>query len=93
MGNGQLTIHYHRDFDGMCAGAILAHILRERGEEDLLLRSVNYDQRRDWEGFAAGERFAIVDFPQPLFPTSATVSPGFAFSVTLFKMTLSGRLW
>lgn len=62
MGNAQLTIHYHRDFDGMCAGAILAHILRERGEEDLLLRSVNYDQRRDWEGFAAGERFAIVDF-------------------------------
>lgn len=62
MGNGRLTIYYHRDFDGMCAGAILARILRDRGEEDVVLRNVNYDQRRDWDGFAAGERFAIVDF-------------------------------
>ena len=58
----QLTIHYHRDFDGMCAGAILTHILRGRGETDIALRSVNYDQRRDWDVFGEGERFGIVDF-------------------------------
>lgn len=62
MGNTGLTIYYHRDFDGMCAGAILARILRDRGESDVALRHVNYDQRREWENFAEGERFAIVDF-------------------------------
>ena len=30
-----LTIHYHRDFDGMVSAAILAHCLRARGEEAL----------------------------------------------------------
>ena len=58
----RLTIYYHRDFDGMCAGAILTSILRERGEKELVLQSVNYDQRTDWGSFAEGERFAIVDF-------------------------------
>ena len=57
-----LCIHYHRDFDGMCAAAILAHALKQTRNEDTLVRSVNYDQRRDWENFSAGERFAIVDF-------------------------------
>jgi hypothetical protein len=46
----------------MCAGAVLTHILRERGESNVRLQSVNYDQRADWEGFCMGERFAIVDF-------------------------------
>tara|TARA_R110002126_G_scaffold23750_1_gene82907 strand:+ start:1314 stop:2267 length:954 start_codon:yes stop_codon:yes gene_type:complete len=59
---GDLTIHYHRDFDGMVAGAVLARILRSRGERGISLRGVNYDQREDWENFEAGKRFAIVDF-------------------------------
>ena len=62
MANGGLTVFYHRDFDGMCAGAILTHILRDRGEQGVRLESVNYDQRTDWENFSSGERFAIVDF-------------------------------
>ncbi|MBV1859807.1 MAG: hypothetical protein KUG77_15455, partial [Nannocystaceae bacterium] len=57
-----LTIHYHRDFDGMVAGAILAQILRETQDEEVTLASVNYDQREGWENFEAGKRFAIVDF-------------------------------
>ncbi len=57
----RLTIHYHRDFDGMVSGALLAHLLQGRGE-DPVLRSVNYDQRTDWDTFEAGRRFAIVDF-------------------------------
>ena len=60
--DGELCIHYHRDFDGMCAAAILAHALQETRGERCVVRSVNYDQRRDWENFSAGERFAIVDF-------------------------------
>jgi hypothetical protein len=56
-----LTIHYHRDFDGMVSAAVLAHVLRSRGEE-LAWRGLNYDQRTNWEGFQAGRRFAIVDF-------------------------------
>jgi len=58
-----LCVHYHRDFDGMVAAAVLAQILREkRGEESVGWKSVNYDQRKDWEGFEDGKRFAIVDF-------------------------------
>lgn len=57
----KLTIHYHRDFDGMVSGALLAHLLLARGEAPVL-RSVNYDQRTDWENFERGNRFAIVDF-------------------------------
>jgi len=56
-----LTIHYHRDFDGMVSAAILAHFLRARGE-DPGWAGLNYDQRADWENFQAGQRFAIVDF-------------------------------
>jgi len=58
----ELCIHYHRDFDGMVSAAILASILRERRGETPRWRSVNYDQRDDWENFQAGKRFAIVDF-------------------------------
>ncbi len=56
-----LTIHYHRDFDGMVAAAILAHCLRAR-REDVRWAGLNYDQRADWDNFQAGLRFAIVDF-------------------------------
>ena len=59
---GSLRIHYHRDFDGMVSAAVLATILREKRGEDPRWSSVNYDQRTDWAGFSAGERFAIVDF-------------------------------
>ena len=57
-----LTIHYHRDFDGMVAAAVLASILRDRFDENVQWESVNYDQRKDWENFQRGRRFAIVDF-------------------------------
>jgi len=57
-----LAIHYHRDFDGMCAAAILAKVLRDLRDETIEVHSVNYDQRRDWDSFGEGTRFAIVDF-------------------------------
>jgi hypothetical protein len=60
---GSLRIHYHRDFDGMVSAAVLATILGDTGREAAVdWRSVNYDQRTDWQNFSAGERFAIVDF-------------------------------
>lgn len=62
MAQGELCIHYHRDFDGMVAAAVLARILKETTDQDIVWRSVNYDQRRDWESFGEGTRFAIVDF-------------------------------
>jgi len=58
----RLTIHYHRDFDGMVSAAILASVLRSCFDEDPAWRSVNYDQRSDWDNFERGRRFAIVDF-------------------------------
>ncbi len=57
-----LTIHYHRDFDGMVSAAILVVILRERFDETVKWCSVNYDQRKNWEDFERGRRIAIVDF-------------------------------
>ncbi len=57
-----LRIHYHRDFDGMVSAAVLAAILRELRDEDVVWESVNYHQRDDWDDFAAGTRFAVVDF-------------------------------
>jgi hypothetical protein len=57
-----ITIHYHRDFDGMVAGAVLAHVLSTTANEDCRWSSVNYDQRKDWDQFERGRRFAIVDF-------------------------------
>lgn len=57
-----IRIHYHRDFDGMVSAAVLASILREKQREDVVWRSVNYDQRDGWLDFESGQRFAIVDF-------------------------------
>ena len=57
----QLRIRYHRDFDGMVSGALLAHVLQQRGEKPILL-SVNYDERANWDSFEENNRFAIVDF-------------------------------
>ena len=57
-----ITIHYHRDFDGMVAAAVLAHVLREVKDDQPKWASVNYDQRTNWEEFERGRRFAIVDF-------------------------------
>ncbi|MEZ5980207.1 MAG: hypothetical protein R3F34_18615 [Planctomycetota bacterium] len=57
-----LEIRYHRDFDGMCSAALLAHLLRTHRGEEVSLSSVNYDQRTDWEAFGEGTRFAVVDF-------------------------------
>lgn len=57
-----LKIYYHRDFDGMVSAALLAHVLQERLGEQPGWESVNYDQRRDWQAFGQGQRFAIVDF-------------------------------
>ena len=54
-----LTIHYHRDFDGMVSAAVLATILRETFDENVLWECVNYDQRKDWDNFQRGRRFAI----------------------------------
>jgi oligoribonuclease NrnB/cAMP/cGMP phosphodiesterase (DHH superfamily) len=60
--DGPLTIHYHRDFDGMVSAAILSVILGETRGESALWRSINYDQRAQWSEFEAGRRFAVVDF-------------------------------
>ncbi len=57
-----LTIHYHRDFDGMVSAAVLARILADKTGERVHWKSVNYDQRENWLEFEAGQRFAIVDF-------------------------------
>ena len=63
MSDQPLWIRYHRDFDGMVAAAVLAEALAAtRGETDMRLRSVNYDQRRNWQDFCEGLRFAVVDF-------------------------------
>src|SRR5262245_49197461 len=57
-----LTIHYHRDFDGMVSAACLASILRSRGADIPRWESVNYDKKHGWEDFERGRRFAIVAF-------------------------------
>lgn len=62
MAKAPLWIRYHRDFDGMCSAAILMHLLRDHRGERVRLRSVNYDQRTDWDSFSQNERFAVVDF-------------------------------
>jgi hypothetical protein len=58
MADARLRIHYHRDFDGMVAAAVLARILRERKGEDPSWASINYDQRSDWESFGLGTRLS-----------------------------------
>lgn len=60
--NSPLRIHYHRDFDGMVSAAVLAAVLKELHGEQATWESVNYHQRDDWDNFASGTRFAIVDF-------------------------------
>lgn len=62
MSAAPLKIYYHRDFDGMVSAACLATVLCEVFKEHVDWESVNYDQRRNWEEFGSGERFAIVDF-------------------------------
>jgi len=57
-----LTIHYHRDFDGMVSAAVLAHALGSTDAGEVRWASVNYDQRDNWDQFERGRRFAIVDF-------------------------------
>lgn len=57
-----LRIYYHRDFDGMVSGAILASILIDTFGERIEWQSINYDQRREWTNFCSDSRFAIVDF-------------------------------
>ena len=57
-----ICIYYHRDFDGMVSAAVLAAVLTDVFGEKPTWESVNYDQRRDWEGFARDQRFGIVDF-------------------------------
>jgi len=57
-----LRIYYHRDFDGMVSGAILAAILIDVFGERIQWQNVNYDQRRNWTTFGSDSRFAIVDF-------------------------------
>src|SRR5258705_12360494 len=61
-GEDDLTIHYHRDFDGMVSAAVLAVILAEKRGARAGWRSINYDQRANWPEFEAGKRFAVVDF-------------------------------
>jgi hypothetical protein len=62
MSSREITIRYHRDFDGMCSGALLAFLLRTQRGERVRLRSVNYDSRATWIGSMPNERFAVVDF-------------------------------
>ena len=58
-----MRIYYHRDFDGMASAAILAEALEaSRGEKDVDWSGVNFDRTLDWETFAMGQRFAVVDF-------------------------------
>ena len=62
-----LRIHYPRDFDGMVSAAVLAKILTETREEQVVWSSVNYDQRRDWLSFGGGERFVMGGIVAALF--------------------------
>jgi len=58
-----MRIYYHRDFDGMASAAILAEALEaSRDEQDVDWSGVNFDRTLDWEQFAMGQRFAVVDF-------------------------------
>jgi hypothetical protein len=62
MSSKELCIRYHRDFDGMVSGALLAHLLRGQRGEKVRMRSVNYDQRGEWLASHQSDRFAVVDF-------------------------------
>lgn len=59
----ELKIYYHRDFDGISAGAMLAQALEDTGrEKDVEWSGVNFDRTMEWDQFGLGERFAVVDF-------------------------------
>ncbi len=58
-----MKIYFHRDFDGMAAAAILADALaKSRNHSEITWEGVNFDRTLEWESFANGEEFAIVDF-------------------------------
>ena len=58
-----MRIYYHRDFDGMASAAILADALeKSRGESQVRWAGVNFDRTLNWEDFAMGQQFAVVDF-------------------------------
>ena len=58
-----MKIYFHRDFDGMAAAAILADALATtRGHLDVSWEGVNFDRTLEWDNFANGEEFAVVDF-------------------------------
>lgn len=58
-----MRIYYHRDFDGMASAAILADALEACGlEQDVCWSGVNFDKTLNWESFAMGQFFAVVDF-------------------------------
>ncbi|MHC4380418.1 MAG: hypothetical protein ACYSU1_04945 [Planctomycetota bacterium] len=58
-----MRIYYHRDFDGMASAAILADALEtSRGEQNVRWAGVNFDRTLNWEDFAMGQDFAVVDF-------------------------------
>ena len=58
-----MRIYYHRDFDGMASAAILADALESCGlETDVNWSGVNFDKTLNWESFAMGQFFAVVDF-------------------------------
>ena len=58
-----MKIYFHRDFDGMAAAAILADALATtRGHHDVSWEGVNFDRTLEWDNFASGEEFAVVDF-------------------------------
>lgn len=58
-----MRIYYHRDFDGMASAAILADALESCGlEKEVNWSGVNFDKTLNWEDFAMGQFFAVVDF-------------------------------
>ena len=58
-----LKIYFHRDFDGMASAAILAQALEDVNlETDITWSGVNFHRTLEWETFAEGEKFAVVDF-------------------------------
>ncbi len=59
----ELTIYYHRDFDGMASAAMLAEALQACGRErEVRWSGVNFDRTLEWRDFGMGEHFAVVDF-------------------------------
>lgn len=58
-----MKIYYHRDFDGMASAAILTDaLIQTQGYSDIPCEGINFDRTLDWQNFAYGEEFAVVDF-------------------------------